>query len=333
MSILRHRLFILILFSFLFSPLWGQDISAKWIIEEGDPSLNEFLHLEKVRLEISHPKSSVVVWPQFKDSIGDFEILEAGKVDTTFDNGDLLTRSQNFMLIASGNGKMELPGVDIKSLSNDQELSHKVNGVLLDVATQAIDTTKGTKELKEIVDVPVTVGEWLPWVGIGLALIALIGGGIWYYRKRKNDEPIFAPSPPPVPAHEIAMRALAKLEEQKLWQNGYVKEYYVDLTNIIRAYIEKRFKVPAMESISDEILKDLKQEKLKPIMLKGLSDLLIRADLAKFAKSQPDSGENLASMEFARTFVKESKNMMTLWEEELKKQAENESVRKEETEL
>lgn len=331
MRIRRQFLTIIYLLSFFISGVQAQDVAAKWITEESDedPALNEYLHLETVRLEISHSPKKVIVWPTFKDSIGGFEILEAGKVDTTFFNDDLISRSQSFLLMAQGNGQLALPPIEFKSLENGSERTYAVRESFVDVSTQAIDTTESTKALKDIQKIPVSVGEWLPWVGIGLVIIGLIVFGIWYYRKRKNNEPLFVPAPPPIPAHEIAMRELSKIEAKKLWQNGYVKEYYVELTDVLRNYIEKRFKVPAMESISDDILKSLKGEKLKPVMLQGLSDLLTRSDLAKFAKSQPDPGENLQSIDFARTFIKESKNMMTLWEEELKRQEEESTARKE----
>jgi len=112
------------------------------------------------------------------------------------------------------------------------------------------------------------------------------------------------------------MRKLAQLEGEKLWQKGELKEYYVQLTGIIREYIEGLFKVPALESITDEIIRDLKQTPTPQKQLDKLAPFLQMADLAKFAKFKPTDLENMENMEVAREFIKETKQFYTTKTEE-----------------
>ena len=84
-----------------------------------------------------------------------------------------------------------------------------------------------------------------------------------------------------------------ELDEKLLWQNNKVKEYYSELTEIVRGYIERELKVPALEKTTDEILETLKDfndvETIKTSKetINKLKELLQEADLVKFAKSKP----------------------------------------------
>jgi hypothetical protein len=86
---------------------------------------------------------------------------------------------------------------------------------------------------------------------------------------------------------------LTELDEKLLWQNNKVKEYYSELTEIVRGYIERELKVPALEKTTDEVLEMIKDFKSADSIetsketIDRLKDLLREADLVKFAKSKP----------------------------------------------
>ena len=127
----------------------------------------------------------------------------------------------------------------------------------------------------------------------------------YFLRKKK----VIAPKPPAPkePAHYKALRMLNELDGKQLWQKNKVKEYYVDLTDIVRSYIEERFKTPAMELTTDELLEKVKfTRELQPYH-SLLSSILHTADLAKFAKAQPLPQEHNDAMENAKQFVTTSK--------------------------
>ena len=82
-----------------------------------------------------------------------------------------------------------------------------------------------------------------------------------------------------------------------MWQNNEIKKYYSELTEIVRAYIEKELKIPALEITTHELVDILSAfNKSKTIdaskeTIKKLNALLQEADLVKFAKSTPLSHE------------------------------------------
>jgi lipase chaperone LimK len=65
--------------------------------------------------------------------------------------------------------------------------------------------------------------------------------------------------PPPVPAHVTAFQALEELERADLITKNQFQDYYLELTEIAKAYIEGRFGVPALDRTTDELRRDLER--------------------------------------------------------------------------
>jgi len=151
--------------------------------------------------------------------------------------------------------------------------------------------------------VPLTFKEVAPYILLVIVVAALIYFGIWYYRKRKKAEPIFKISKPKLPPHEIAMEELEKLRQKKLWQNNKIKEFYTELTEIVRKYIEGRFSINALEMTTDEIMESFKSIDISEDAKGKLRQMLVLADMVKFAKEQPVPTENEQSFNNALDYV------------------------------
>jgi hypothetical protein len=90
-----------------------------------------------------------------------------------------------------------------------------------------------------------------------------------------------------------AMQRLKELDEKQLLQQNKIKIYYSELTDIVRTYIEKDIKIPALESTTNELIETIidfnESSKLgiSKETIKQLKEVLESADLVKFAKSKP----------------------------------------------
>ena len=150
------------------------------------------------------------------------------------------------------------------------------------------------------------------FIALAALILALIGFLIWWYlRKRKQQ----IEEGPKLPAHEIAFRKLQKLEQDKIWQKGEVKHYYSDLTNIIREYLENRYGIRAMEETTDEILDNISRAEMGSGSRERMKDLLNLSDMVKFAKEEPGPHDHQRSLENAREFVKETREVIEEIEE------------------
>ncbi len=126
--------------------------------------------------------------------------------------------------------------------------------------------------------------EYLPYFILFLAL-GFLAWRYWQQRKNRQLKPIIQEiSQPP---HIVAERLLAELRAKQLWQNGKTKEFYSELSRILRGYLEDQFKMPALETTTDELMELLKKRHFSGDVLEKIQDLLQTADLVKFAKVEP----------------------------------------------
>jgi hypothetical protein len=145
-------------------------------------------------------------------------------------------------------------------------------------------------DIKDIAPADNSLGNWWKYLLGFLLIIGLAALIYWFikkYQKKKIEAEIYKT---PI---EKATSLLNSLEQKELWQKGEVKEYYSELTNIVRNYIEEAIEIPAMESTTSELIEGLKVASLKKKMMlsqdtiENLFVVLKQADLVKFAKSKP----------------------------------------------
>ena len=189
------------------------------------------------------------------------------------------------------------------------------------VNTFPIDSTATTvRDLKPQKGLKLRFAEFSGYLGIAL-VVALILAAIVYllvrylHKRGMYISDLFKPAPP-VPAHILAIEALEKLHDEKLWQNNKHKLYYSGLSDILRTYLAGRFGVGAMEMTTDEIADSLREldieQKQKMMLLAVLRD----ADLVKFAKVEPEAEDNELAYDRSFYFVEETKPIEITDEEE-----------------
>ncbi|MEL6632079.1 MAG: hypothetical protein AAFQ83_11435 [Bacteroidota bacterium] len=290
----------------------AQTFNATWILGPPEDSLNTHIFTRTIILHAEVPTNAQLLWPEIKDSLGGIEILTASEVVQTAtentSNSRTTTFDQTFSLIAWQPGLYQIPSVDIQAVTPQGDtLRTFARSTSLDVQIALADTTSNLEPIKEIQAAPLTLTEILTWGGLGLAVLLVIGGIIYFIMRSRQTAPItMERKVPAIPPHEWAMKALSQLESEKKWQNGDIKGYYVALSDILRGYMEEAFDFPAKESVTEEILTRLDAHQLPSGLASQLRELLVQADFTKYAKSHPDPQTNLNSMDFARKFVKES---------------------------
>ena len=175
-----------------------------------------------------------------------------------------------------------------------------------------MDTTDmAITDIKGVYKAPIWWWGIFRWVLLALLLAGVGVAGyylITYLQRRKLEEAgNEVVSEPLRPAEEVALEKLDAIKEKKIWQQGQVKEYYTQLTDVVREYIARRFEVSSVEQTSDETLRDI-----RPLLSerKDLYDqlrkMLTLADLVKFAKWSTTPDENELSLRNAYTFVRET---------------------------
>ena len=170
-----------------------------------------------------------------------------------------------------------------------------------------VDTTNtNIRDIANILRQPYTFGEIAKVVGIVLGILALVAAIVFVIIRLKRHKPIISiPQAPPLPADVRALNALEELRQQQLWQQGLVKEYHTQLTDIVRNYLEETYDIPSTEMTSDQTLDafhgcSVYSEESDSL----LRQMLQTADMVKFAKSQPQPYQHDLSMTQAVNFIK-----------------------------
>lgn len=243
---------------------------------------------EQFKYKISVDATENVIIPKLNNLKG-LEVVDTLKIDTI--KNKLV---QKYILTGFDSGSFYIPQQQI-FIKNQAYLT---DSLLINVATIAIDTTKVKKfPIKGIKGEPYQLDDFKQYFYWAFALLVLIGFLVYYFifkKKKEEKEAIIIPSLPP---YEEAIQKLQELDNKLLWQNNHIKKYYSELTGIIRAYIERELKIPALESTTDELIDTLKDfDDTKSIettkeTIQKLKELLQESDLVKFAKSKPLSDE------------------------------------------
>ncbi len=258
-------------------------------------------------LELSKPRNEKISLPFLKDSVGSgVEILESLPLDTVFSQGNMHTLRLRYVVTSFDTGTHVLPRQAFIWDHEGRRDTLFSNDVMLNVTLVAVDTAQNTiKDIKAPFEAPFTWDEILPYILWGLLALVVIAIVIYVIWRRLKNKPIIPLSEKPKPKpHVVAFEKLALLHERKLWQNNLVKKYHIELTEIIRQYIEDRFSIKAMEQVSYEIIDDCSRNKEIPEdSVKDLKSVLMVADLVKFAKFQPLPDENDISYKKAYHFV------------------------------
>ncbi|MBS1615170.1 MAG: hypothetical protein JST06_03535 [Bacteroidetes bacterium] len=245
---------------------------------------------------------SHIQWPQIPDSFGKLEVIRKDKIDTSR-KGSLVVYSQRFLVSGWDSLDAFIPAFHIQVLPvSGNPFFIQTDSLLLQVRTVPVDTTQAFKGLKGIMHVTLNWRDYIGWILAGaVLLLALIGFIIW--RKTRKKPQVIIPPPPPEPIHEKALRLLANLETEGLWQRGEVKEYYICLTDILRNYVEARFNIPALERTTDELTAAAGKHSELCLQVQRLHGILATADMAKFARAQPTAAEHVAAMQDTKDLI------------------------------
>jgi len=139
----------------------------------------------------------------------------------------------------------------------------------------------------------------IPALLAGVVILALAAYLIWRWQRRQR------PVRPLLP-FEIALQRLEAI--RALMQPSSVREFSIAITDVVREYIEQRFRITASHRTTEEFLHDLLQPSQGSLAVHRalLAEFLHHCDLAKFA-GMALTRENMESLHAsARTFVQET---------------------------
>jgi hypothetical protein len=238
---------------------------------------------EEIRytLEVKADSTDLVLFPEGQSFLP-LELIESYKVDTTFEQAKYRL-IKKYGLTQFDSGSYTIPAQKI--VINDKVFTS--DSIRVEVRDVPVDTTKQKMfEIKPAIEVgspPFDFRRLLFWL-IPLLLVAGIGYYLFKRKQRKEAEE------QQLPPFEEALFSLKKLDASNLLAENRSKDYYSQLTEIVKRYLDREIDDTALESTTDELIERLQLHKdsgnfeFDSETIKKLDSILKRADLVKFAK-------------------------------------------------
>ena len=265
-----------------------QSPSVKSIVDTTFIKIGEQLYF-KINIEID--SLDLVVFPEGQ-TFSPLEMVEAYKIDTV-KKKDRVSLQRIYALTQFDSGAYTLPRQ--KVIINNRDFF--TDSLQINVVAVTVDTlAQKMYDIKSLLVVEKSnSGIWK--IILAIVFIVLILTGIatllyWLVFRKKplTEEEKVALLPP----FDRAILELKKLENSKYIIQDEFKQYYSELTDILRSYIEEDVRVSALESTTDELieklelLKDAGKLELEKETIAQFKKVLQTADLVKFAKSKPE---------------------------------------------
>ena len=174
----------------------------------------------------------------------------------------------------------------------------------LQVASILKTDNEPLRDIKGLARWPGIIPRWIWGLLIVIILTVMASLAIrWFLTKPRT----FLSYPEPPPPHERALKALGLLKEKGFIEQGLIEPFYIELSAIVRRYIEERFGLKAPERTTEEFIREAVGSRLLTMDHQALvQGFLEQCDLVKFARYSPRAEDMLAAFASAERLVRET---------------------------
>lgn len=293
-----------IVYIFLFLSQWSFSQTA--ILDTNSILIGDQI---KLNISVELEENESYNWPKFTDTVfKKVEILKRGKI-IEIKTETTKIFSQQLTITSFDSGSYYIPPF----VFNENK---KTNGLLLNVNTILITDSSGMEDIslpikgteEDFTEEELAEMRQEKWnVFFMIIAVLLLCTLVYYLIKKYKKEGVTLKPKKIIAAHITALNKLQNLNKQKLWQKGELKEYYSEISTIIREYTELRFGFNALELPTSDILLKLTQIKIEKETIQNIETILKRSDNIKYAKGFSIEEENKQTMDLSVNFIKKTK--------------------------
>jgi len=259
---------------------------------------------DKIRytINVSAKKDIEIKFPNFAENLAGFAVKDFGSSKRIFFGRKKLV--QWYILDTYTTGKYKIPKAVIKYKKKDEKEWSNLETAELQIEVKTI-LDKGAADIRDIENPVNFPKKWTVYIIMAAVLVLLVSGLLVHFlRKKKEKKEVSLRKP----AHELAYKMLENLRKGNLVKQHKIKQYYIELSLIVRHYLENRFSIKAPEMTTEEFLLKIKESKeLFSRHRESLKEFLSHCDMVKFAKYGPNENEIDLSFQSAKKLVDQTK--------------------------
>ena len=257
-------------------------------------------------VRLTYPAGTRILSFEPERSLGSVGLLDrAGQPPRRLPDGRM-EEVQTLRVAAYEVGRSEIPAIEVAYAdASGQEGSTASVPVSFTVASVLTAEESEPSDIKDPAVMPVSP-LW-PWIALAIVAAGLAFWLFWRRRRRHPAAAVPVPAGPARPVHEIAYAELERLLSSGLLERGALKEFYIELAEIVRRYLGARFGIETFERTTGEILASLRTARLSVKTCAATAEFFIACDLVKFARHHPREEETRGTVERAYRLVDETR--------------------------
>ncbi|NIP25824.1 MAG: hypothetical protein GWN67_15935 [Phycisphaerae bacterium] len=264
-----------------------------------------------LELEAAIEPGYEVKMPKVDKVLENFGIVDWDNLGDKLDENNNVVQTYQYRLEPFLSGMFAIPAFtfEFNDINSPEEDKYELTTEPIDIeVTSLLGEQRAELVIEDIEDVvQMSKAKSYFWLwALGIVVVIASGIVIWMYlRKKKKAELIRIFKP----AHEIAYERLRALVKKDLVKAGKIKEFYEQISDILRHYIEHRFNLRAPERTTEEFLIELATaEVLGAADKEDLGEFLKHCDLVKFAKHNPTTEQIQKTFDLVKNFIEKTKS-------------------------
>jgi hypothetical protein len=280
-------------------------LRASWSVFPAEPQLSDTILLT---LEIETDTTLNVEMPVFGSMMGELEIAKITE-QTVGVTANRETKRMVLQVVPQRNGITPIWQTTIHYTDQREELREKsysltVPAAELEIRSKITPESASLNNISSSPDIFEFRSKNLFWIIFSTILVA---GLLFIFLLRFFRKPATITPESVLTPQEIALQRLALLVQSRL-QETEVKNFFIELTGIVRWYIEQQTDLRAPELTTEEFLHEIMHQwkyrsALPPELSNRLQRFLESADMVKFAKFQPSQDEIMLGIRRAEEFI------------------------------
>ncbi len=296
-------------------PAAGLPFNSAASTQKGHPGIEVTAAVDRSSIQIGDkitytvtvmaPKDIEVEFPRLQtQDLAGFTVKESGSSEKGSWGKQAFTQWYRLDTYVSGEHTIPAAAIKYRIKGSADWQGASVHEVKVEVKS-VLDSAPARSDIRDIRGPKGFAGNGRALVFVAIAVLLVAGAVFLFVRSRKRKREIEAVPPA---AHIIAYEALAALGKKDYIRKGHIKAYYIELSDIVRHYLENRFTIRAPEMTTEEFLMRVKEGSALSLEHKALlREFLVNCDLVKFATYQPAEQEANASFASAKTLIDQTK--------------------------
>lgn len=286
---------------------WGQNVSIQGKLDRSEIKTGEQAAIDLVIRTNNLPKTKFYL--KDNPAAGEpYTVVEFGALDTVDIDASLKEITARLVVTSFDSTLVTIPPIVVETPEGKAE----TQPMALNVVQPEVDAAhpESFKDIKAPWEITLGLRDWLElmlrswllWLFVGVVLIAYVIYRVILYR-RNRPQSVLGTAIKQFTTGELALQRLQQVESEQIWKQGLFKEYYSELVEIVKTYLDNSRGWTTSEMTTSEMREFLRERALDKDRIYPIEELLQEADLSKFAKGVPSAEVAVDSLRRARMII------------------------------